>query len=576
MRRGLSSTASPHSDLLRPFWRATVTRVLAAWSAGLSLAVAGVAWGAEERPAPNVLIVLADDMGFSDAGCYGGEIQTPNLDRLAAGGVRFTQFYNTARCWPTRSALMSGYYAQQIHMDPARGRLPAWTRLMPHYLKPQGYRCYHSGKWHVPGAPLVVADGGFDHSYCIDDHNRFFAPQKHTEDDRPLPPVEPGSDFYLTTFIADHAIKCLKEHAAKFADRPFFHYVAFTSPHFPLQARADDIARYQDRYLKGWDAIRAERYQRQRKMGLLDCALSPRDPVTVPSWNLSPEELQKQIGPGEAGRAVAWTDLTAEQQRFQAAKMAVHAAMVDRMDQEIGRLLEQVKAMGCLENTLVLFAADNGASAEQIIRGDGHDPAAPPGSARTFLCLGPGWSTAANTPLRLHKSWVHEGGISTPLVAHWPKGIRAHGELRHTPGHVIDLLPTLLELTGAPAGGPWNGVSGPPLPGRSLMPALAADASIQRDFLFFSHINNHALRIGDWKLVATLAAPEAWQLYDLAHDRSETVDLAGSQPDRVRQMAARWQQLDSQFRRESGVDQLPPEKPRKRAKPQAKRPAKAQ
>jgi arylsulfatase len=540
------------------------------------LILALAASGAEPRPTPNILLVLADDMGFSDAGCYGSEIQTPNLDRLAAGGVRFTQFYNTARCWPTRSALMSGYYAQQIHMDPPRGRLPAWTRLMPHYLKPLGYRCYHSGKWHVPGAPKVVADGGFDHSYCIEDHNRFFAPKKHTEDDRPLPPVEPGTNFYLTTFIADHAIKCLKQHAANFADRPFFQYLAFTSPHFPLQARADDIARYQDRYLKGWDAIRNERYQRQRKLGLLDCALSARDPVTVPDWNLSPEELRKQIGSGEAGRAVAWADLTPEQQRFQAAKMAIHAAMIDRMDREIGRVLEQVKAMGCLENTLVLFAADNGASAEQIIRGDGHDPAAPPGSARTFLCLGPGWSTAANTPLRLHKSWVHEGGISTPLIACWPKGIPARGELRRTPGHVIDLLPTLLELAGARSGGTWNGATPPPLPGRSLVPALAADVTIPREFLFFSHIDNHALRMGDWKLVATHAAPHAWQLYNLARDRSETADLAAQQPDRVRDMAARWQQLDTQFRRESGVDQLPPEKPRKRAKPQAKKSAKAQ
>ena len=295
-----------------------------------------------ERPTgPNILVILADDMGFSDAGCYGGDIETPNLDRLAAGGLRFTQFYNTARCWPTRSALMTGYYAQQIHMDPARGRLPAWTRLMPHYLKPLGYRCYHSGKWHVPGAPKPVADGGFDHSYIIDDHNRFFAPQKHAEDDRPLPPVKPGSDYYLTTFIADHAIKCLKEHAQRHHAQPFFQYLAFTSPHFPLHARADDIARYRDRFLKGWDAVRNERYERQRKMGIIDCALSPREPNTVPDWNLSAEELAKRIGPGEAARAVAWKDLSEEQKQFQAAKMAVHAAMIDRMDREIGRVLSR-------------------------------------------------------------------------------------------------------------------------------------------------------------------------------------------------------------------------------------------
>jgi len=538
-------------------------------------AVCALYGAAAAEPHPNVLLIMADDMGFSDAGCYGGEIATPNLDRLAANGVRFTQFYNTARCWPTRSSLMTGYYAQQIHMDPPRGKLPAWARLMPHYLKPQGYRCYQSGKWHVPGALMVVAEGGFDHSYRVEDHNRFFGPRDHVEDDRPLPPVKPGTDFYLTTFIADHAIKCLREHAAKYPTRPFFQYLAFTSPHFPLQARAEDIARYRDRYRNGWDLIRAERHARQRKMGLLDCALSARDPQTIPYWNLSAEELAQRIGPGEVGRAVAWQELTPEQQEFQAAKMAVHAAMIDRMDREIGRVLAQIRAMGAAENTLVLFASDNGASAEQIIRGDGHDQTAAPGSAKTFLCLGPGWSTAANTPLRLHKSWVHEGGISTPLIASWPRGISARGELRRTPGHVIDIVPTLLELTGARPTPTWNGATPPPLPGRSLVPALARDVPIARDFLFFSHIDNHALRVGDWKIAATRVDPTAWQLFDLAHDRSETVDLAGEQPERVREMAARWQQLDKEYRQQSGVDLLPPEKPRKRkaklqAKPQGK------
>lgn len=559
-----------HSNVLGPLLHRRATLILAAVFGALSMSAKIPASAAESRSVPNIVFILADDLGFSDAGCYGGEIETPNLDRLAAGGVRFTQFYNTARCWPTRSALMTGYYAQQIHMDPPKGRLPAWARLMPHYLKPLGYRCYHSGKWHVPGAPKPVAHGGFDHSYGVEDHNRYFAPQKHTEDDQPLAPIKPGSDFYLTTFIADHAIKCLKEHAEKYPARPFFQYLAFTAPHFPLQARADDIARYRDRYLRGWDAIRNDRYQRQRKMGLLDCALSPRDPHTVPDWNLSAEELAKQIGPGEAARAVAWNELSEEQRRFQAAKMAIHAAMIDRMDREIGRVLAQVKAMGDLDNTIVFFASDNGASAEQMVRGDGHAPTAAPGSARTFLCLGPGWSTVANTPLRLHKSWVHEGGISTPLIVNWPKGIAARGELRHAVGHVIDLVPTLLELAGGRASPTWNGASAPPLPGHSLVPALAGDVPIARDFLFFSHIDNHALRMGDWKLVATRADPSAWQLFDLKQDRSETVDLAARQPDRVRQMAAQWQQLDAQFRRQSGVDLLPKEKPRKgKAKPQA-------
>ena len=203
---------------------------------------------------PNFLIILADDMGFSDPGCYGGEIQTPNLDRLAANGLRFTQFYNTARCWPTRSSLLTGYYAQQIGMDPPKGRLPPWTRVLPHYLKPLGYRCYHSGKWHLTGAPKPVADGGFDRSYRFEDWDRYFSPAKHFEDDRQLPPVKPDSGYYATTAFADHAISYLKDHATNHAAQPFFLYLAFISPHFPLMALPEDIARYRDRYLAGWDA----------------------------------------------------------------------------------------------------------------------------------------------------------------------------------------------------------------------------------------------------------------------------------------------------------------------------------
>ncbi len=519
--------------------------VLAAIASPASARAAGA-------PKPNFLIILADDMGFSDAGCYGGEIGTPNLDRLAANGLRFTQFYNTARCWPTRSSLLTGYYAQQVRMDPPKGRLPAWARLLPHYLKPLGYRCYHSGKWHVSGAPKVVADGGFDRSYVLEDHDRNFYPRKHAEDDRPLPSVATNSGYYTTIAFADHAIRCLKEHAEKYPDRPFFSYLAFTVPHFPLQALPEDIARYRDRYLAGWDAIREQRWQRQRELGLVNCALSARDPRSVPHWNLKEEELKQRIGPGEAGRAVAWSELTEEQRRFQATKMAIHAAMIDRMDREIGRVLDQLKAMGVFDNTVIFFASDNGASAEQIIRGDKHDPAAPPGSGATFLCLGPGWSTAANTPLRLHKSWVHEGGISTPLIVHWPRGITARGEWRHDVGHVIDFVPTLLELAGAQPGDTWKGVKAPPLPGRSLAPAFAKDGAVRRDYLFFNHENNHALRMGDWKLVATRADTNAWSLHDLSTDRCEMVDVAATHPERVRAMAAKWEALEREFRQQAG------------------------
>lgn len=514
--------------------------------------------GEEAAKRPNILVILADDMGFSDIGCYGGEIATPNLDRLAANGLRFTSFYNTARCWPTRACVLTGYYAQQARMDPPKGRLPKWTRVLPQYLKPLGYRCYQSGKWHLMGAPKVVADGGFDHSYKLDDHNRHFAPKKHSEDDCPLPPVEPDSGYYTTTAIADHAIRFLKGHAEEHPDEPFFQYLAFTCPHFPIQAPPEDIDRYRDRYLSGWDAIREERWKRLRELGILDCELSDRDPITIPAWNLSEEELQKQIGPGEVGHAVAWSDLTDEQKRFQADKMAVHAAMIDRMDREIGRVLQQVEAMGALDNTLILFASDNGASAEQIIRGDGHDPAAPIGSAGSFLGIGPGWSTAANTPFRLHKSWVHEGGISTPLIVHWPRGIKARGELRRDVGHVIDIIPTILDINDAHPEPSWNGQPAPPLPGRSLVPAFG-DGRVERDFLFFSHIGNRALRDGDWKLVSSKEFDNQWELYNLADDRCEENDLAAKEPDRVRQMAERWEELNAEFQCQAGPD--PEKKP---------------
>jgi len=512
---------------------------------------------------PNILFILADDMGFADAGCYGGEIATPNLDRLASNGVRFTQFYNTARCWPTRAALLTGHYPQQIRMDPPRGRLPQWARMLPHYLQPLGYRSYHSGKWHVNGAPLALADGGFDRSYRLEDHDRNFYPSNTWVNDVRQPPVPRGSNYYTTVAFADFMIGCLKEHAEKFSGLPFFGYLAFTVPHFPLQAPPEDIARYRDKYLAGWDVIRQQRYEKQLKLGLVNCALAEREPGEVPHWNLKDAELKEQISPGEVARAVAWSELTDEERRFQATKMAIHAAMIDRMDREIGRVLDQLKTMGALENTVVLFASDNGASAEFLNRGDKHDPTAALGSGGSFLCLGPGWSTVGNTPFRLHKSWVHEGGISTPLIVQWPKGIAGKGELRHTPGHVIDFVPTVLELVGAKPDPKWNGVEGPLLPGRSLLPAFAKDVPVPRDFLYFHHENNRALRIGDWKLVSKRPNTNDYALYDLSKDRSEQVNLAAQQPDRVTAMSAKWNALESQFRAQAGTDTNAPTGPRR-------------
>lgn len=523
-------------------------RSVAPWSLPvLALGMLSVPYSAAARP-PNIVLILADDLGYSDLGCYGSEIATPNLDGLARQGVRFTQFYNTARCWPSRAGILTGYYAQQVRRDivpgvksGASGTRPAWAPLLPERLRPLGYRTYHSGKWHLDGTPLA---SGFDHSYSLNDHDRHFAPKHHTEDDRPLPPVTPGSGYYSSAAIADHAIKCLKDHQAHYSAQPFFSYVAFTAPHFPVQAPPEDVARYRKRYVRGWDMMRNARWKRMQKLGIGGSALSAVERTVGPPYAF-PEAI-KQLGPDEVNRPIPWKDLSPSQRAFQASKMAVHAAMVDRMDREIGRILAQLRAMHAYDDTLILFLSDNGASAEMMVRGDGHDPLAEPGSAGTFLSIGPGWSTMANTPYRRHKTWVHEGGISTPLIMSWPRGIAAHGELRHTPGHIIDLVPTLLELAGGRPPREWKGAPVPPAPGKSLVPALAADATIPRDNLWWLHEENRAFRVGDWKIVAA-GEDSPWELYDLSTDRSETRNQAAEMPDRVREMAALWSRLRDEY-----------------------------
>ena len=496
---------------------------------------------------PNVLVILADDLGYSDLGCYGGEIKTPQLDALASNGLRFTQFYNTARCWPSRAALLTGYYAQQVRRDSlpglkggSQGVRPEWAVLLPQRLKPLGYRSYHTGKWHVDGLPVA---NGFDRSYLLQDQARFFNPKNHLEDDQKLPPIEPNSGYYATVAIADHAIKCLREHAEKHADKPFFQYVAFTAPHFPLQALPEDIDRYREVYQQGWDKLREQRWQRQLKLGLVAGELSKTEVDVGPPYAY-PDAIKK-LGPGEVTRPLPWTELTAEQRDFQATKMAIHAAMIDRMDREIGRLLDQLRRMQAFDNTLICFVSDNGASAEIMVRDDGHDSAAPMGSAASHLCLGPGWSSVGNTPLRRHKTWVHEGGISSPLVMHWPQGIKAKGELRQTPGHLIDIVPTVLEVAQAPRNPADTTGAAPALEGLSLVPAMAQDGSLKRDHLWWSHEDNRAIRVGDWKLVVSKKNP--WELYDLSRDRSESHNLADKHPEKVRELEQLWEKRQTEF-----------------------------
>ena len=505
---------------------------------------------------PNILIVLADDLGFSDLGCFGGEIETPNLDRLATAGVRLTQLYNTGRCWPTRASLLTGHYAQAVRRDKvqgvasgARGTRPLWAPLLPTQLQSVGYRCYHSGKWHLDGQPL---SNGFHHSYWLQDQGRFFNPKVHFRDDAKLPAIPKKSGFYATNRIAGEAINQLREHANTFPSDPFFLYLAFTAPHFPLQAPEELINKYRDRYQAGWESIRSQRWTRIQEMGLISGTLSLVQPDVGPPYAF-PDAIEK-LGEGEITRPVPWQALSDEQKAFQTEKMAIHAAMVDAMDQQIGRVLEQLESMRALDNTFILFLSDNGASAEIMVRDDGHSPDARPGSADTYLCLGPGWSTTCNTPFRYHKTWVHEGGIATPGIIHWPNKKLMANSLMHAPVHAIDLWPTVMELAGVPPE-----VTSPTKPGRSFFRQLASgvpgsssagsnpvDANsietLPQRTLYWSHEGNRAVRFGKWKLVATKDHP--WELFDLSVDRSETNDLSAKFPEQVKELEQRWHAQD--------------------------------
>ncbi len=494
---------------------------------------------------PNVLLIMADDLGFSDLGCYGGEIKTPNLDKLASCGLRFSQFNNCARCWPTRAALLTGFYPQQIGRDNAPGILggghvnetrPIWANLLPSYLKEAGYRSYHSGKWHIDGMPV---ESGFDHSYYLKDQGRFFNPKVHFEDDQKLPPVERGTGFYGTIEIAERAIGHLKDHKANYADQPFFSYVAFTAPHFPLHALPEDIKAVGDRYKAGWDKLRNERWKRIKEIGVVEGKLSMVEPDLGPPYHF-PDALEI-LGDCEVNRPVAWESLTEQQKNFQQDKMTIHAAMIERMDKEIGRIISQLKKMDALDNTLIVFLSDNGASAEIMVRDDWHDPDAAPGSAATYLCLGPGWSTMCNTPFRKHKTWVHEGGSCTPFIAHWPDGIEAIGEIRRTHGHVTDIVPTILDLAGISSSVQTEVV----FPGQSLRPLFERD-TVWEHPIWYYHEGNRAIRVGDWKLVA--AKDESWELFNLKEDRTESNNLADSNSAKVLEMEKHWNNMLSEIR----------------------------
>lgn len=526
---------------------------------------------AAEPPRPNVIIILADDVGYSDLGCFGGEIATPNLDALAAGGLRFTQFYNTARCCPTRASLLTGLYPHQAgigHMmgdygvDGYRGDLNRRSVTLAEAVKPAGYRAYAVGKWHVtPGDTAQrlanqknwPLQRGFDRFYgTIHGAGSFWDPSSLVRDNTLIssasdPEYRPA-EFYYTDAISDHATKFVRAHARDHRDKPFLLYVAYTAAHWPMHARERDIARYKGRYDAGYSAIRAARWEKQKKLGVADA-----------TWGLAP-----QIG--------EWDKV--KNKEFEARCMEVYAAMLTVLDEGVGRIVAELKSNGQLENTVICFLQDNGGCAETNGRTGEFTPRAAqpslppmpkdaqqyssrpdqtrdgfpvrggygvmPGPPDTFIAYGRDWANVSNTPFREYKHWVHEGGISTPLVVHWPAGIPAarRGKLEAQPGHLIDLMATCVDLSGAKYPARFNGEPITPLEGVSLRPALEGNSLQRAQPIFWEHEGNRAIRAGQWKLVSK--HPGGWELYDISADRAEQRDLAAKHPDRVREMAAQW------------------------------------
>jgi len=497
---------------------------------GLALVATADAAPADTRPQrPNIILIMADDMGFSDLGCYGSEIATPNLDRLAEGGIRFTHFYNAARCCPTRAALLTGLYPHQTGVGAMVGDfgLPAYRGFLndrcvtiAEVLRAAGYRTMMAGKWHVgEQRPHWPVDRGFEHYYGIIsgganyfDITKTKAPNVTrimARDDQPFVPT-PGT-FYITDAFSDNAVRMLKETAGD--DRPFFLYLAYTAPHWPLHAWPEDIAKYQSTYTQGWDALRQQRYQRMLTLGLIR-----------PEWALTPRDET----------APAWADVTNKEQMDR--RMAVYAAQIDRMDQGIGRVLKTVRDIGAHENTLVMFLSDNGGCAEGGPLGfDRRNNGVPCGGVDSYMSYGLSWANASNTPFRRYKHWTHEGGISTPLIAYWPAVIQDRGKLTHQVGHIVDLMATCADVGQAAYPETFRDQSITPLEGKSLLPIFQGKQRQGHDVLYWEHEGNRAVRQGKWKLVS--AYPRNWELYDLEADRTELHNLAAEHPDKVREMA---------------------------------------
>lgn len=506
---------------------------------------------------PNILLILADDLGYSDLGCFGGEIETPNLDELAAGGLRMTQLYNTARCCSTRASLLTGLHAHQAGVGwmTADNQLPGYRGFladrcvtMAGVLKESGYRTYLSGKWHLRGVgnpDCTPVNRGFDEFYGhFKAYASFWRPDLFVRlpEDRSKPDYDPG-DFYATDAITDYALKFIGE--AREEEDPYFLYLAYNAPHFPLHAPKALIDKYVPRYESGWDALRESRHRRMLEQGIIrkEFKLSPRGHVPkVPERNRDSPFYDKQIP--------AFDSLPEDRRADLVRRMATYSAMVEILDRNVGRVVADLKKNGELDNTLIVFLSDNGACAEwdpygfdnnpyptnKLYRGADLDEMGQPG---TFHSYGTGWANACNTPFRLYKHYNHEGGISAPFIVHWPEKISRKGEIDRQPAHLTDLTATLLEAGGGEYPETWKGHEILPLAGVSLLPAWQKGEKLPERSLFFEHEGNRAVRIGKWKSVWTNYG-KTWELYNIDADRSELNDLADEFPEKVREFDQLW------------------------------------
>lgn len=481
---------------------------------------------AEDRP--NIILIMVDDMGWSDIGCYGSEIETPNIDRLASEGLLFTQFYNNAKCTTTRASLLTGLYPR----NGGRGQAELITENMltiGEAMRHAGYATGMSGKWHNGKTEgHRPFDRGFDEAYGLwDGCCNFFNPKIRDpkfkggrirpfgHNDKFLEFDDFPDDYYTTDAFTTHAIETITKHGK--SDKPFLHYLAYTAPHYPLHAKPEDIAKYKGKYSQGWDVLRQQRLQRQKELGLID---------------------EKWLVIDRDDRAKPWEEAKSIDEEWQQLRMEVYAAMIDSVDQNIGRLLDALKSNDLDKNTLILFLTDNGGCAETP---GGNTPAQIPGPKEFYSHVGPGWATASNTPFRRYKQYCHEGGISTPLLARWPARIKA-GARTEQVGHIIDFLPTFLHMADSsyPAVHPKFDTETIPVEGESLLPIFDGKARTQHEHLYWHWSTNRAVRMGDWKLVWD-KHEKKWELYDLSIDRTEANDLSSEKTDMVADLSTKWE-----------------------------------